>query len=54
MIRRQFIKTSALTFLGAALLNEKSLAHSLKKKERIGIQLYSIRAAMKENPLGTL
>ncbi len=54
MIRRQFIKNSALTFLGAALLNEKSLAHSLKKKERIGIQLYSIRAAMKENPLGTL
>ena len=33
MIRRQFIKTSALTFLGAALLNEKSLANSLKKKE---------------------
>jgi sugar phosphate isomerase/epimerase len=54
MIRRQFIKNSALTLLGAALLNEKSLANSLKKKERIGIQLYSIRAAMKENPLGTL
>mgnify|MGYP006195758461 CR=1 FL=1 len=54
MIRRQFIKNSALTLLGAALLNEKSLANPLKKKERIGIQLYSIRAAMKENPLGTL
>jgi len=54
MIRRQFIKNSALTLMGIALLSEESSALTLKKKERIGIQLYSIRAAMKENPLGTL
>jgi len=52
--RRQFIKQSALTILGATVLSHKSMANVLKSKERIGIQLYSIRTAMKENPLETL
>ena len=52
--RRQFIKQSALTLLGATVLSHKSMGNVLKSKERIGIQLYSIRAAMKENPLETL
>jgi sugar phosphate isomerase/epimerase len=52
--RRQFLKKSALTLLGAAALSRKSLANGLKSSERIGIQLYSIRVAMRENPLETL
>jgi len=51
--RRKFIKTSALAVAGAALLPDMLSAKS-KKIERLGVQLYSVRDAMKTDPAGSL
>jgi sugar phosphate isomerase/epimerase len=50
--RRKFIKQSALTLAGIALLSRTSFA--MDSKELMGIQLYSIRDDMKKDPIGTL
>jgi sugar phosphate isomerase/epimerase len=50
--RRTFIKQSALTLAGVALLSKS--AFSFAPKELVGIQLYSIRDDMKKDPLNTL
>ncbi len=51
--RRTFIKNSALTFAGTALLKHNLFANP-RAGELTGIQLYSVRDDMKLNPLGTL
>lgn len=51
--RRTFIKTGALAIAGSALLKD-SLFASAAKKELVGLQLYSVRMAMKADPAGTL
>ena len=51
--RRKFIKTGTLAVAGAALLPDLLFA-SEKKKERVGVQLYSVRDAMGKDPAGTL
>jgi len=51
--RRDFIKTSAVAVAGAALLPNQLFAES-KKIERLGLQLYSVRDAMKTDPSGSL
>ena len=51
--RKKFIQASAITVAGAALL-PKSLFASPKSKTITGVQLYSVRDEMKNDPLGTL
>jgi sugar phosphate isomerase/epimerase len=51
--RRSFIKTSAVAAATAALLPEFLFAKP-KKIERLGLQLYSVRDAMKTDPSGSL
>jgi len=51
--RRSFLKTGALAVAGATLLPD-SLFAAPKKLERVGVQLYSVRDAMKADPKGTL
>ena len=51
--RKKFIQASAITVAGAALL-PKSLFASQKSKTITGVQLYSVRDEMKNDPLGTL
>jgi sugar phosphate isomerase/epimerase len=51
--RRTFIKTGALAIAGGVLLNSNLFA-SVRGKELVGLQLYSVRAAMKADPAGTL
>lgn len=51
--RRKFIKNSAVAVAGAALLPDLLFANE-KKIERLGLQLYSIRAAMAKDPAGSL
>lgn len=51
--RRSFLKNSTIVFTGAALLPGDFFAPRASK-EIMGIQLYSIRAEMKKDPLGTL
>ncbi len=51
--RRSFLKTGALAVAGAALLPDTLFA-SQKKLQRVGVQLYSVRNAMKADPAGTL
>lgn len=51
--RRNFLKTSALALAGTALLPDPLLA-VWKRKEIMGIQLYSVRDDMRKDPLGTL
>lgn len=51
--RRKFIKQSAFTVAGAALLSNKLFAAS-NSTHLVGVQLYSIRAEMGKDPLGTL
>jgi len=50
--RRHFIKASTLALMGTAFSN--SLLAAIKKKEMLGVQLYSVRDDMKKDPLGTL
>jgi sugar phosphate isomerase/epimerase len=51
--RRKFIKNTTLIVAGSALLSDKLFA-SPKKVERLGLQLYTIRDAMKLDPKGSL
>ena len=51
--RRRFLKDSAFTLAGTSLL-PKLLFEENKKRELVGIQLYSVRDNMKTDPLGTL
>jgi sugar phosphate isomerase/epimerase len=51
--RRKFIQTSAVAMAGAALM-PKLLFAKEKKIERLGLQLYSVRDAMKVDPAGSL
>lgn len=49
--RRDFLKTTALV-LSSTLISTDILA--AKKKGNVGVQLYSVRKDMEQNPLGTL
>src|SRR5688572_6309563 len=51
--RRNFIKNTAFAFAGGSLLSKIPFAHP-KDEEIVGIQLYSVRADMTKDPLGTL
>jgi sugar phosphate isomerase/epimerase len=51
--RRSFIKKTAITFAGLTL-SRKAFLQSIKRKDLVGIQLYSIRDDMSKDPLGTL
>jgi sugar phosphate isomerase/epimerase len=51
--RRNFVRTSALAALGTMLLPGSALA-AKKKKGIVGLQLYSVRAEMSKDPLGSL
>jgi sugar phosphate isomerase/epimerase len=51
--RRDFIKNTALVVAGSALLSNDLFA-SPAKIVRVGIQLYSVRDAMKTDPKGSL
>ena len=51
--RRDFIKNTALVVAGSTLLSNDLFA-SPKKIERVGVQLYSVRDAMRKDPKGSL
>ena len=51
--RRTFLKEGAMVLAGTTVLT-KSLFATPKSNQMTGIQLYSIRADMKKDPLGTL
>jgi len=51
--RRTFLKKSIAALAGSTLLGKSVFAFA-KKKEIVGIQLYSVRDEMKLNPLNTL
>jgi sugar phosphate isomerase/epimerase len=51
--RRTFLKNSAMAVTAAALLPHNLFAEA-GKIQRVGIQLYSVRDAMKTDPAGTL
>ncbi len=51
--RRDFIKSTAIIAAGAALI-PKDIFASPKKIERLGVQLYSVRDAMKVDAKGSL
>jgi sugar phosphate isomerase/epimerase len=51
--RRNFIKHSALTLMASSLAT-RSLFGMKPGDELVGLQLYSVRAEMKSDPLGTL
>src|SRR4030095_12108952 len=53
--RREFLKNSGFTVAGTALFSKSLLAlQSEKKKTITGVQLYSVRDDMKNDPAGTL
>jgi sugar phosphate isomerase/epimerase len=52
--RRTFIKNSALTLAGVALLSKNAFSASVPAGELMGVQLYSVRDDMKKDPLATL
>jgi hypothetical protein len=52
--RRQFIKSGAMAMAGAMVLPRTSLAIPKKNKGIVGLQLYSVRTDMQEDPLGSL
>jgi sugar phosphate isomerase/epimerase len=54
MIRRQFLKTSALAVAGTLALPDFLKAGPNYPKKLVGLQLYSIREDMTKDPLGTL
>ncbi len=51
--RRTFIKTGAMALAGTALLSRQAFG-APKQKGIVGLQLYSIRADMTKDPLGSL
>lgn len=54
MIRRQFLKTSALAVAGTLALPDFLKAGPDYPQKLVGLQLYSIREDMTKDPLGTL
>lgn len=54
MIRRQFLKTTAMAAAASFALPEFLSAGPKYPKKLIGLQLYSVREDMKKDPLGTL
>ena len=52
--RRNFIRNSALTAAGISIFQSDLFAAAAKKGELTGIQLYSIRTDMSQDPLSTL
>ena len=52
--RRNFLRNSALTAAGISIFKSDLFAATAKKGELTGIQLYSIRTDMSQDPLGTL
>jgi sugar phosphate isomerase/epimerase len=53
--RRDFIKKSALTMAGTAVLSNSLFScNPAKAKEVVAVQLYCVREDMKNDPLGTL
>jgi sugar phosphate isomerase/epimerase len=52
--RRNFLINTGILVTGTSLLSKNLFAHSGKKNELVGIQLYSIRDDMKKDPLGSL
>lgn len=54
--RREFLKTSSILVAAGLLSNQliQAAVVPAKGKKRIGLQLYSLRDAMKEDALGTL
>jgi sugar phosphate isomerase/epimerase len=50
--RRDFVKTSAMAALGAALL--PTISSCAEKKRIVGVQLYSVRDDMMKDPVGSL
>jgi sugar phosphate isomerase/epimerase len=53
MNRRDFVSNSAKAFAGSLLLSQSVFARK-KAKHAVGIQLYSVRAEMKKDPMTTL
>lgn len=51
--RRNFVKTGALAAIGAAIMPHPVFG-SMKPRAMVGIQLYSIREDMTNDPVGTL
>jgi len=51
--RRTFIKTSAIAIAATAVINKSVFASALKP-DLVGVQLYSVREDMKNDPLGSL
>jgi sugar phosphate isomerase/epimerase len=51
--RRTFVKTTAMAALGTVFLPGSAFA-AKKKKGMVGLQLYSVRAEMTKDPLGSL
>lgn len=51
--RRSFLKKSAAAVAAASVLSPSAFA-SIKKRDTISVQLYSVREDMKKDPLGTL
>lgn len=52
--RRTFIKSGAALLAAAAVMPGELLAAKKRKKGIVAIQLYSIRADMSKDPLGSL
>jgi hypothetical protein len=52
--RRDFIKASGALAFATILRPSDIFAGSMAKKKPIGLQLYSVREDMKEDPQGTL
>jgi len=53
--RRNFVKTGTMAVLGTMLLPGTAFsAEKKKKKGMVGLQLYSVRAEMTKDPLGSL
>jgi hypothetical protein len=53
MNRRDFVSNSAKAFAGSLLLSQSVFARK-KAKHAVGVQLYSVRAEMKKDPMATL
>jgi sugar phosphate isomerase/epimerase len=51
--RRNFIKNTGIMLTASSLVSSE-LFETIKKKELLGIQLYSVRDDMNKDPLGTL
>lgn len=54
MIRREFIKNTGLLSAGAVVLPQVTLNFEKPDLNNIGLQLYTVREDMTENPVGTL